>query len=248
MNARSVIETLTGGRALSVNHDVQRNLAAAKGVDYATFLRKTDSLHVFNLYRGGKPVENLSFMTDAVSHAREYADGDESGVDGIVCDSADVLRFDSKAFEELRRAFAGLTRRDLIKIYEPLSAKLGSAAEAVAFAFKFLRSDVPYEDVSWDVQKNDMLVPLMVHYARSKGKNVIVFLGSDYGDYGGQDEYVVDDASRYPKLSDLWKQANHMQESREPAAMRRPLPGSTSSTQKSHEARLRSVVCNAYVW
>ena len=223
-----------------IRFDVKRNLAAAKGLSFDDYLRKTDSLRAFNLYRGGSPLSDLCFMTDYIGHAREYGDP----VDGIVCDPEDVLRFDTAAFERLRHALGGLGRAALKKMYAPFAVKLPDVQEATAFAYRFLRSEVPYEDVSWDARKNDMLVPLMVHYARTEGKNVVVFTGGDYADYGGQDEYVVDDISRYPKLSDLWKQANRKTSVRESAddaayldAVRR---GDTETCQRMVDAAAKA--------
>ena len=54
-------------------------------------------------------------------------------------------------------------------------------------------------------KQNDFLVPLLTYYAKSKGINIISFYGSDYG---GADEFVVNDITRYTKLSDMWKSAN----------------------------------------
>ena len=48
----------------------------------------------------------------------------------------------------------------------------------------------------------------MLYYAKKKNKNIISFLGSDYQLYGGADEYVVNDVSRYITLKDIWTKSN----------------------------------------
>lgn len=75
----------------------------------------------------------------------------------------------------------------------------------VKFVIRFLKSNTPYNKVQKDKIKNDLLIPIMIHYAEIKGKNIIQFVGGDYSDWGGADEFVVNDVSRYDKLSDIWK-------------------------------------------
>jgi hypothetical protein len=76
----------------SVNFD--KLLDIAKGVDYDTFLDKTDALSYFYyiLYRGSEnddSLENDIFMTDWIGHARSY--GEE--VEAIIINKKDVLYF-----------------------------------------------------------------------------------------------------------------------------------------------------------
>jgi hypothetical protein len=74
-------------------------------------------------------------------------------------------------------------------------------SKVIKFVRKFMHSDE-----KWTPKKsNDFLVPIMLYYAKSKGKNIISFFG---GDYGGSDEYVVHDISRYVTLKSLWIKAN----------------------------------------
>lgn len=56
-----------------------------------------------------------------------------------------------------------------------------------------MRSDIPYSKVQKDKIKNDLLIPIGTqHYASTKGKDIIMFAG-DYADYGGANEFVVND-------------------------------------------------------
>ena len=205
MTARQIIEAAVSAVAEATTPTTLAKLA--KGFDYDTFLNKTDALGEPLLYRGGS-LGNLSFMSDWIGHARQYGED----VDGVVIDWKDVLRFSDETFEGLRRAVAGIKGSDLLKIYSQFEDKLPNDARTCAkAALKFLKSGTPYKDVQMNPEINDVLVPIMVHYARQKGKNIIVFLGGDYGDYGGQDEFVVDVIGKYPKLSDIWKKANASQ-------------------------------------
>ena len=78
----------------------------------------------------------------------------------------------------------------------------------IKFVSNFLKSNIPYTKVQQHKVKNDLLIPIMMYYAQIKGKNIIQFVGGDYSDYGGADEFVVNDVSRYNKLSDIWKSVN----------------------------------------
>jgi hypothetical protein len=61
--------------------------------------------------------------------------------------------------------------------------------------------------MSMDPGRNDLLIPLMQHYARDvRGKNIIAFLGGDFGDFGGQNEYVVGRVSELTDLRALYDQ------------------------------------------
>jgi len=105
----------------------------------------------------------------------------------------------------LRQNYRGLSKEDLLKIYN--SDKIIDI-DAIDFVFKFIQSDVPYTKVSQNFDKNDLLVPIMQYYAKSKGKNIISFLGSDYD--GDQNEFIVDDISKYKQLKDVWSNVNKM--------------------------------------
>jgi len=178
----------------------------AKSYDYDTFLSKTDGLSrdYDMLYRGmatGDVLEDGVFMTDYIGHARQYADGDN--IDGIIINYSDVLKFTDDVFNDLR---AKLTKLDIKKIYTG-NRWVGGRSE-MSFVYKFIQSKIPYTKIQQDFEKNNLLIPVMLYYAKMMGKNIIKFLGSDYSEYGGADEFVVNDISRYTKLSDIWKKAN----------------------------------------
>ena len=75
----------------------------------------------------------------------------------------------------------------------------------IDFVYNFIVDSVDdYKKYSMKKQ-NDFFIPILMYYAKTKGYNIISFWG---GDYGGADEFVVDDISRYTKLSDIWKSVN----------------------------------------
>ena len=193
------------GQFLNENNDNLIKLYnIAKGVDYNTFLKKTDSLafEYDMLYRGSvDELENNIFMTDYIGHAFEYGDV----VNGILYNPSDVMFFNDNTFSSLRQNYRGLSKEDLLKIYN--SDKIIDI-DAIDFVFKFIQSDVPYTKVNQNFDKNDLLVPIMQYYAKSKGKNIISFLGSDYD--GDQNEFIVDDISKYKQLKDVWSNVNKM--------------------------------------
>jgi len=207
-------------------------LDLAKKYDYNTFLNKTDGLtSKYNiLYRGmceGDELTNNSFMTDYIGHAREYGEW----VDGIIINDR-VMYFDNETFNDLREYFDILLipsipndfewdeyedkfKEKLKQIYTPYfdEDKLSDAMYGldytedmiINFVYDFMvKSSEDYIKYSMNKQ-NDFFIPLLQYYAKSKGKNIISFLGGDYGDYGGADEFVVEDISKYVKLSDIWK-------------------------------------------
>lgn len=200
--------------------------AIAKGVDYDTFLNKTDSLasRYFMLYRGSadESLHNNIFMTDYIGHAREYGEH----VEGIVADSNDLLRFNDNVFSGLRGQMRKLSKQDLMTIYKPYfdggkvdaygityksngkTVRITTDKSVIEFVFKFIQSSVRYSNFSKQYDLNNLLVPIMQHYAKLKGKNIISFLGGDYADYGGQDEFVVGDTSKYVTLKSIWEKAN----------------------------------------
>jgi len=198
------------------NKKYDKLIQLAKNYDYNTFLSKTDNLTSFYniLYRGmydGDELSDKSFMTDYVGHAKEYGDY----VDGIIVgDHQDILYIDDDIFNNLRDELKNVDRKKLYNIYEYYftNNKLFDAMvdddenSVIDFVYNFIKkSKVPYSKVQKNKIKNDLLIPIMLYYAESKGKNIISFLGGDYGDYGGADEFVVNDISKYIKLSTIYK-------------------------------------------
>ena len=189
----------------------------AKGNDYNTFLDKTDSL-VYNyniLYRGSSEYDRIlfdeCFMTDYIGHAREYGED----IDGILYDKNDLIYFDNYTFNELREYFEDLDK--IIKeVYEPYFKKYGvdtieindNIISVEKFVYIFLKKNINFKNACKNCKVSDALVPIMLYYAKKKNKNIISFLGSDYQLYGGADEYVVNDVSRYITLKDIWNKAN----------------------------------------
>ena len=207
-------------------------LDLAKKYDYDTFLNKTDNLvsKYYILYRGlseGGELSDNIFMTDWIGHAREYGDY----VDGIIVNDK-VLYFDNSTFNKLREDFDKLLipsipkyfdyddyeetfKEKLRQIYLPYfnEYKLSDAIhqldydedKIIDFVYNFIVDSVDdYKKYSMKKQ-NDFFIPILMYYAKTKDYNIISFWG---GDYGGADEFVVDDISRYPKLSDIWKSVN----------------------------------------
>lgn len=185
-------------------------LAIAKGNDYNTFLNKTDALtSKYNiLYRGmqtGDALENDSFMTDYIGHARQYSD--DGWVDGILYNNNDILLFSDNVFNKLRAQFKNLKKQDISKIHSQY-IKADNYPEDIKFVFDFLRSDMPYSKMQQNFEKNNLLIPIMMQYTLSQNKNILSFLGSDYSDFGGADEFVVHDISKYPTLHNIWESVN----------------------------------------
>lgn len=193
-------------------------LTLAKGESYDYFVKKTDSLTNFYdiLYRGTSENEltNQIFMTDYIGHAKQYGDN----VLGIVVDSRDQIVFDDNTFENLKKWARSISKNDLISIYEPffkkdklfdaMVGKYSNKRGVLTFVSNFIKSDIPYSTVQQNKVKNDLLIPIMLHYAKLKGKNIISFVGGDYFDYGGADEFVVNDVSKYVTLKSIWEKAN----------------------------------------
>jgi hypothetical protein len=194
----------------------------AKDNDYDTFLSKTDSLvYQYNiLYRGSsgsvdEVLFNECFMADFIGHAREYGDY----INGIIYDFKDLLYFDNYIFNDLRKYFED--NEDLNKIikevYTPYFIKYGvdtidindKIIDVEKFVFIFLRKNINFKDSCKNCKITDALVPIMLYYANIKNKNIISFTGSDYQLYGGSEEYVVNDISKYPTLYDIWEKANN---------------------------------------
>jgi len=183
------------------------------------------------LYKGmseGDELSDDSFMAEFLEHARGYGEW----VDGIVVDDK-ILYFDNEEFNNLRENFIQVIlpsfpkyfdnydeyeediKQKLKQIYGPYvnGYKLDDAMyqldysedKIIDFVYDFLvKSTEKYEKYS-DKKINDFFIPLLTYYAKSKGYNIISFTG---GDFYGADEFVVNDISKYTKLSDIWKSVN----------------------------------------
>lgn len=205
----------------------------AKKYDYFTFVNKTDTVALkYNiLYRGmseGNELENNSFMADYVGHAKEYGEY----VDGIIVGNEKILYFNNNTFNILRDKFAELLipnipknfdydeyelkfKKKLNEIYLPYfkQNKLDDAIYSLNFSKKKIIDfvydfivDSAEDYIKYSMNKqNDFFIPILMYYANSKGINIISFYGNDFG---GTDEYVVNDISKYTKLSDIWKSVN----------------------------------------
>jgi hypothetical protein len=189
----------------------------ARGISYEEFLRKLDSGFYDVLYRGhsGDGKTKNIFATDYHEHAKAYGDT----VDGYVYNPQDGIFFNDAVFDDLRRTYGRISMRDLAKIYgEAFSEdRLADAMygeeerhterSVLRKVMKILRGDEKFGNMSQDKYTTDLLVPIMQHYATSKGKNVIGFIGGDY--WGeGQAEFVIADASGMPRILDIWKSVN----------------------------------------
>lgn len=193
---------------------------AIKERDYHTFIKKTDNLTSFYniLYRGmdeGDEIQNMSFFSDYVGHAEQYGEY----IDGIVVDRTDFLYFNDNVFDSLRKNFNSITKKNLESIYQPYFSNYkldnsmvdnySSEESVINFVYDFIKSNKPYSTIQKNPQKNDLLIPIMMHYAINNNKNIVVFVGGDYADYGGTEEYVVFNVSKYPKLSNIFKKFNN---------------------------------------
>lgn len=174
------------------------------------FIKATDGQDA--LYRGqyDVEVENNSFMTDYVGHAENYCDS-ISHVAAFAYNPSDVLFFNDERFEEFRASYQRMTPQAFKQAYATaLDGHRFSqefAEKGCAVARKVLASRKRYSEICNDPSKNDALIPLMQSYARHKhGKNIIAFLGGDYGEYGGQNEFVVGDVSKLVNLRTLYDQ------------------------------------------
>lgn len=83
----------------SVSKDVGTDIMkVAKGIDYETFLRKTDSLHQNILYKGmvqGDVLQDMCFMTDYIGHAKRI---EMVMLTGLCAMMMKILRFNDKTF------------------------------------------------------------------------------------------------------------------------------------------------------
>jgi hypothetical protein len=222
----------------SLNEQINKKsdiLELAKKYDYDTFLEKISELtdeyspnaNLNILFRGMPEydeLENNSFMAEFLSHARGYGEK----VDGIIITDK-VLYFNDEEFDNLRKNFIQVIlptfpkyldydeyeeeiKEKLRQIYH--KAKLDDAMDhlnyssdkIIDFVYDFLVNSVEKYSKYSDKKINDFFIPLLTYYAKNKGYNIISFRGSDF--YGA-DEFVVNDISRYDKLSDVWKSVNY---------------------------------------
>lgn len=193
----------------------------AKKYNYDEFIKSTDRVaFVYDiLYRGmmsDDTISDKSFFTDYVGHAEQYGEY----VDGILISNKDILFIDDNEFESLRAKFNTISIQELQKIYkfyfdnyklfDAMVNEYDSESSVLKFVLSFIKSNHPYTKIQQHKIKNDLLVPIMLHHAELKNKNIISFLGGDYSDYGGADEFVVNNTSKYIKLSDFWKEINEL--------------------------------------
>ena len=61
-----------------------------------------------------------------------------------------------------------------------ISLNLNRRTEPFCFIFVGGNLKFEYLKVSQNKVKNDLLIPIMTHYAKLKGKNIIQFVGDDY--------------------------------------------------------------------
>lgn len=208
-------------------------LDLAKKYDYDTFLDKISELtDEYNpssklnvLFRGMSEgeLDDNSFMAEFLTHARGYGEW----VDGIIITDK-VLYFDNDEFDNLRENFIQVIlptfpkyfdydeyqdeiKEKLKQIYN--NSKLDDAMyqldytedKIIDFVYDFLVNSTEKYSKYSNKKINDFFIPLLTYYAKNKGYNIISFRGSDF--YGA-DEFVVNDMSKYTKLSDIWKSVN----------------------------------------
>ena len=208
-------------------------LDLAKKYDYDTFLDKISELtDEYNpssklnvLFRGMSEdeLDDNSFMAEFLTHARGYGEW----VDGIIITDK-VLYFDNYEFDNLRENFIQVIlptfpkyfdydeyqdeiKEKLKQIYN--NSKLDDAMyqldytedKIIDFVYDFLVNSTEKYSKYSNKKINDFFIPLLTYYAKNKGYNIISFRGSDF--YGA-DEFVVNDMSKYTKLSDIWKSVN----------------------------------------
>ena len=208
-------------------------LDLAKKYDYDTFLDKISELtDEYNpssklnvLFRGMSEdeLDDNSFMAEFLTHARGYGEW----VDGTIITDK-VLYFDNYEFDNLRENFIQVIlptfpkyfdydeyqdeiKEKLKQIYN--NSKLDDAMyqldytedKIIDFVYDFLVNSTEKYSKYSNKKINDFFIPLLTYYAKNKGYNIISFRGSDF--YGA-DEFVVNDMSKYTKLSDIWKSVN----------------------------------------
>ena len=210
-------------------------LELAKKYDYNTFLEKiseqTDEYNpnstlnvLFRGMGGGDELNDNSFMAEFLTHARAYGEW----VDGIILNDK-VLYFDDSEFDNLREKFIEVILPSFPKYFDNYdeyeeeikealkniysNSKLDDAMfqldysedKVTDFVYDFLVNSTEKYSKYSNKKINDFFIPLLTYYAKNKGYNIISFRGSDF--YGA-DEFVVNDISKYTKLSDIWKSVN----------------------------------------
>lgn len=208
----------------------------SKGISFEDFLDKSyySPWRDYKiLYRGmsGYYLEDDIFMTDDLNHAKHYGEN----VDGILYNE-DVLHFDNNTFDEFRYNFLEMLNIDFPENHEEESnlknklhdiygqyfrnGKLTDAMyqsnknerEVIDFVYDFiLESNTKYRELSM-TKNNDFMIPILSYYAKREGYNIISFWGSDYG---GSDEFVVNDITKYKTLSGVWEESNGIELIRE---------------------------------
>lgn len=176
---------------------------------YEDFLKRTDGEDVLYRGHGGGDVADHSFFTNYLGHATQYGDV----VDAYAFDHQDVMLYNDDRFEDMRRAyrrasewepdqFAALYRATLHgnRFAPDLDDRIEHVSEVILGD-----EDIPYSSFSSNYADNDAFIPLMQAYAAEKGKNIIAFNGGDYGEYGGQLEFVVGDLSKLVSLRKLYE-------------------------------------------
>jgi len=180
----------------------------AKGIQYDEFVKKTDGMDI--LYHGDDSynLNNMTFFTDYCNHAYEYG----NYVNGIIVSFSPntILYFDDNEFNELRKYYSNFSIQDLKQnsIANSLISNGILNKNNLMSAIKFIKGNKSYESIQGNPSINDSLIPFMLYYASAKGKNIISFIGSDYSEYGGQNEFVVNDVSIYPTLREIWEDVN----------------------------------------
>lgn len=182
---------------------------AKKHDDVESFLDATDGMDVLYRGHGEDEVPNDSFMSDYIGHARGYGGGH---VDAFAVDLYnDVYRFRDDQFDQMRFALRRLDDDEFAEHYARVLPERmsGFFDDWFPIVKQVIEDDEPFEEViATDPQKNDAMIPLMQAWAATKGKNIICFMGGDYGDYGGQMEFVVHDVSKLVNLRKLYAQVH----------------------------------------
>ena len=118
--------------------------------------------------------------------------------------------FKDHQFDEMRFALRRMDDDEFAHHYATVLPEriAGFLEDWMPIAKQVIEDDDSYSEIATDPQKNDALIPLMQAWGASKGKNIIAFMGGDYGDYGGQMEFVVHDVSRLMNLRTLYAQVH----------------------------------------
>jgi hypothetical protein len=192
----------------------------AKGQEYEEFIQLSEELSgKYNiLYRGTyndyiklSECSNV-FMADFLTHAEHYGEY----VDGLIYEEKDLLWFDDNTFDTLKR-YNSFDKTELENIYkyffdnylldDAMDQHQYDSDKVIDFVFTFLTSEKKYSTIQRK-KANDFLIPVMLHYAKSKNKNIIGFTGGSFEFMGGADEFVVANVSKHITLKDIWNDVN----------------------------------------